>query len=179
VTDTQHRQITETAPVEHGRSVLVWWLAGGLAVALLAVIGLGAWVYIDHHEAATTPSAVAGLASPEVTAMLAARVAAVNGGSATTIATFYAPDAVLEELDQEPPMVTKTSANIGEWLFVYQSAGFRLQQTGTATALGPFVTEPLLWPGGFGGMVTYELNSEGKIVHQWVTGDTIPGIKGP
>jgi hypothetical protein len=75
--------------------------------------------------------------------------------------------------------VTKTSKNIGEWLYVYQSARFRLQRTGTATALGPFVTEPLLWSDRGGGMVTYELDSDGKIVHQWVIGGTIPGSSGP
>jgi hypothetical protein len=179
VTDLQHTNVPDAAPVEQHRSTVNRWLAGGLVVALLAAIALGAWVYNDHHETAATPSALSGLASPEGTAMLAARVAAVNGGSAATIAGFYSPDAVLEELDQEPPVVTKTNANIGEWLFVYQSSGFRLQRTGTATALGPFVAEPLLWSGGGGGMVTYELDSDGKIVHQWVTGGIIPGINGP
>ena len=153
MTDRQHETVPDTVSVEHDPTPLTRWLAGVLAVAMLALVGLGGWFVHDHDRAATA-DAVPGLASPAVTAMLAARVAAVNGGTAADIASFYATDAVLEERDQNPAVVTKTSNNIGEWLYVYQSAGFRLQRTGTATALGPYVTEPLLWSDGGGGMVT-------------------------
>jgi len=79
VTDLRHAMVPETAPVEHHRSTLNWWLAGGLVVALLAVIGLGGWVYYDHHQTTT------GL-----TATQAAAVAAVNANVAAHNADDYA-----------------------------------------------------------------------------------------
>jgi len=68
VTDVQHQSIPQTAPVEHHRSALVWWLAGGLAVSLLAVIGLGAWVYADHRGSSEQQAAMTA-----VTAFMDAR----------------------------------------------------------------------------------------------------------
>lgn len=125
---------------------------------------------------ATAPSdAPSGLAPQSVTVMLADRVAAVNSGDADSIAKYYTPDAVLEELDQSPPVVTRTARLIATHLVAYQQLGFRLEQTGGAiTALGPFVTEPLTWSGGAGGLVTYQLAGDGRISHQWVIGADIP-----
>ena len=83
MTDIQHRQIPDTAAVEHRRSALVWWLAGGLAVALLAVIGLGAWVYSDHHQTASQENAVAAVT---------AYIDALNGNDMTAVKAAQTSD---------------------------------------------------------------------------------------
>jgi hypothetical protein len=91
VTDLQHETLPETVPAEHHRSALVWWLAGGLAVALLAVIGLGAWVYYDHNQTTTT-----GLTSTQAAAVAAvdAHMAAMNANDPAAIANTATSDVV-------------------------------------------------------------------------------------
>jgi hypothetical protein len=149
--------------------------AFGIALLLLGLLG-GLLI----GRVAFTTAEPAGLAPTAITDMLTARVAAVNGGDPAAIASFYADDAVLTETDQMPPVVTETSIAIGQHMADYQAMGFRLQQTGGAIiSLGPLVTEPLLWSGGVGGLVTYSLNSEGKIARQWVTGASLPEMNGP
>jgi hypothetical protein len=111
--------------------------------------------------------------------MLADRVVAVNEGSVDGIAAFYTDDAVLEEFDQQSPVVTNGGAAIGAHLSAYKSLGFRIEQTGTATQLGPYVAEPLLWSGSYGGMAVYRLAEDGLIAHQWVVGGPLPDSTGP
>ena len=88
-TDVQHEIAPETAPVVHHRSTLNWWLAGGLVVALLAVIGLGAWVYNDHHQTTT------GLTTTQAAAVAAvdASLAAQNANDCTALANSLTSDA--------------------------------------------------------------------------------------
>jgi hypothetical protein len=147
-------------------------VAGLAALVVLLAVALGAFAL--GRSTVPVPATPEGLAPDSVTSMLAARVAAVNAGDVAAIASFYTADAVLEERDQTPAFITKTNVGIANHLRDYQMLGFRLEQTGTATVLGPFVSEPLLWSGPAGGMVTYELDSAGKIVHQWVTGASLP-----
>jgi hypothetical protein len=143
------------------------------AVAIAVVTG----VFLGRATV-PTPSQPTGLASTQVLTMLAGRVAAVNRGDPSAIASYYTDDAVLEELDQQPPVVTTTSKAIAAHLVDYQSIGFRLYQTGGATSvLGPFVTEPLTWSGDAGGLVTYQLAVDGRIAHQWVTGAAMPSTR--
>jgi hypothetical protein len=154
----------------HRARLAVLVVAGlGLALAVGALIG---W----HWSAPGDP---AGLARPAITSMLTARVAAINEGTADDIAAFYAADAILEEHDQDPAVLTSGGAAIGEHLDTYRLLGFRIQQTGVAIELGPFVAEPLLWSGQAGGIAVYRLTDDGLIAHQWVMGAPLPGETGP
>lgn len=153
-----------------------WWVLPAAAVLAAGCFAVGVVV---GRAADAPPPEPPDLASAEVRTMLAARVEAVNAGDEEAVASFYAADAVLEELDQRTPIVTRTSADIATHLRGYQELGFRLEQTGTPTQLGPFVSEPLLWSGGAGGMVVYRLDDQGRIVHQWVTGGAVPRPSSP
>jgi hypothetical protein len=52
VTDLQDEVIEDSVRPKAKPQTVIRWLAGGLAIALLAVIGLAAWVYSDHHQTA-------------------------------------------------------------------------------------------------------------------------------
>jgi ketosteroid isomerase-like protein len=92
VTDLQHEIVPETAPAVHHRSKLNWWLAGGLVVALLAVIGLGAWVYHDHNQTPTTPTLTSTQAAG--VAVVKANIAALNAADYTALANTMTSDVV-------------------------------------------------------------------------------------
>ena len=65
-----------------------------------------------------------GLAPAEVSSILKGRVAAVNGESGESeadIGSFYSRQAVLEELDQRPPVVTRGGDDIASRLFSLRS----------------------------------------------------------
>ena len=111
------------------------------------------------------------VASPEVAEMLRDRVIAVNTLGPDAVASFYAEDAVLEEMDQSPPVVTTGNEAIGNHLQSYVRFGFRLETLGTALQNGRYVTEVLDWSGG-GGVAVYEIDENLKITHQWVLGGT-------
>lgn len=160
--------LSRTAP---RRAWLLVLVVAGLVLALAAGVLIG--------RLSSTPQDPPGLAGPGVTAMLADRVAAVNEGSAQDIAEFYSDDAILEEFDQQAPVITAGGSAIGSHLSAYALMGLRLQQTGTATQLSSFVAEPLLWSDGYGGIVVYRLAEDGLIAHQWVVGGPIPGSTGP
>jgi ketosteroid isomerase-like protein len=161
VTDLQHDVVPETAPVEHHRSALVWWLAGGLAVALLAVIGLGAWVYTDHHQTTSQQNAVAAVTAftdainaHDVTAVTAAQTAdatwvSIAGGQ--VVDGPYLSDA----------LVTQEK----DWM----SSGLNLATLGTplvsndtqvvVATHATFSSEPAA---GGGGSITYTLRDDGS-----------------
>lgn len=151
------------------------WLLVLVIAGLLLALATG--VLIGRQS--STPQDPPGLAGPGITTMLADRVAAINGGTVEDIARFYTADAVLEEHDQQPPVITTGGTAIGEHLNSYRQLGFQIQQTGTTTELGPFVAEPLLWSGGAGGIVVYQIADDGRIAHQWVIGATLPDVTGP
>jgi ketosteroid isomerase-like protein len=88
VTDLQHEFVPETAPVEHHRSTLNRWLAGGLVVALLAAIGLGAWVFYDHNHTDLTSTQTAAVA------VVNANLAAHNADDWTALTNTMTSDAV-------------------------------------------------------------------------------------
>lgn len=161
MTDLQHDMVPETAPVEHHRSALVWWLAGGLAVALLAVIGLGAWVYTDHHQTTSQQNAVAAVTAftdainaHDITAVTAAQTAdaawvSIAGGQ--VVDGPYLSDAlVTQERD---------------WM----SSGLDLATLGTplvsndtqvvVATHATFSSEP---GAGGGGSITYTLRDDGS-----------------
>jgi ketosteroid isomerase-like protein len=146
------------------------WL---LAVVTLsaAVVGLGAWVIIDRT---TSASSTRGLASPDVVSMLRGRVAALNSGDAKRIAAFYTRDAVLEERDVTPAVVTQGSDQIAERIAgIVRVFGMRLEQTGPVIRLGGTVAEATRASAGgaFGDdgfVIAYQLDASGLIAHQWV-----------
>jgi hypothetical protein len=174
VTDLQHEIVPDHAPREHHpQSTLTWWLAGSLVLALLAVVGLGAWVYSDHHQATAAPVTATGVAPPAIAAVLASRVAAVNSGDKQTLTKIYGPTAVVEERDQNPAVIYSGNERIATILNGYHMMGFSLHETGVAVKQGQFVAEPLEWSSG-GGIAVYEFNDQGVIIHQWVIGESVP-----
>jgi len=161
VTDLQHRQSPDTVPVEHRRSALVWWLTGGLAVALLAVIGLGAWVYSDHHQTVNQQNAVAAVT---------AYINAVNANDMTAVKAAQTSDsswlsvangAVVDGPYQAEALVTQET----DWL----SSGLNLATIGTPLVSSDsqvvvqthatFTTDPSM---GGSGAATYTLRDEGS-----------------
>jgi hypothetical protein len=164
----EHLTETGTQPPRGHRNVTIAGVAGALAIGLLGGALLG-----RATARQPDPVAVPGLASASTVAMLTARVDAINDADAARIASFYSADAVLEEFDPSPPVVTRTATAIGEHLASYAALGFRIGQTGTATQLPPYVAEPLLWTGNSGGIVVYQLDAAGKIAHQWVPGGPV------
>lgn len=170
MTDLQHETVRETTPAEQHRSALTWWLAGALVVALAAVVGLGAWTWYDHSQTSTSPPAASGLATDAVTTLLASRVAAVNNGDKQALMNVYASDAVVEERDQNPPVIYSGNEQIATILTGYHSMGWSLHQTGVAIHQGRYVSEPLEWSGG-SGIAVYEIDDQGLIAHQWVIGE--------
>lgn len=145
------------------------WQPAVLAVAVAAVLlALGFAIGRVTAPESEEPKAVA---SSEVTGMLRDRVIAVNTMGPDAIASFYADDAVLEEMDQSPPVVTTGNEAIGSHLQHYVDMGFRLETLGVALQNGKYVTEVLDWSGG-GGVAVYEIDENRKITHQWVLGGT-------
>lgn len=140
--------------------VLVVALAIGLAVGL--AIGRGT---VD------TPEAAPGLAGDDVLTMLEDRVETLNNGTAEDLAAFYSEDAVLEELDVQPAIVTRGAEQIAAHLMGYRDLGWSLTSGTTAIRLGRYVAEGMTWSGG-AGMVVYELDDNGKIAHAWALGGT-------
>lgn len=64
------------------------WLAGGLVVALLAVIGLGAWIFYDRNHSGLTTAQTAAVAAVN------ANLAAHNADDWAGIANTMTPDVV-------------------------------------------------------------------------------------
>ena len=136
----------------------------GLATALVA---LGTWTVVDR----TGSSSTVGLASPEVVAMLRDRVAALNSGNDEAIAAFYSANAVLEERDVTPAVVTRGRKQIGERIGgIVRVFGMQLVPTGPVIQLDGTVAEATSVPGypdeGF--VLVYQLDPHGAIAHQWV-----------
>lgn len=88
---------------------------------LLAAVGVGILIGRATVEEPAVPPQPFGLASANVQAILAGRMAALNKGDAHALAAFYAPDAILEERDQYPAVITKGSKKIASHLRVLQS----------------------------------------------------------
>lgn len=141
----------------------------GVLVAVLALLlGLAGGFFVGR--ATSAPDEPAGLASESVAAFLVDRVAALNSGDAAALAAFYTQDAVLEERDQDPPVITEGAEAIADHLVGYQSMGFRVATESVAVQYGQYASEELSWSGGAGGSVAYRFDDTGKIAHQWVLG---------
>lgn len=154
-------------PPTHGRR----WHVRPLTIAVIAVaaslVALGTWVIVDRNGSSTTP----GLASAEVVAMLGDRLAALNSGDPEAISAFYTRDAVLEERDVTPAIVTRGSDRIGERIgSIVRMFGMQLAPASPVIRLGGTVAEATSVPGypDQGYILVYQLDPQGKIAHQWV-----------
>jgi hypothetical protein len=155
------------------------WLVAVVALAA-ALVGLSTWVIVDRTtNASTAPvtSPTLGLASPEVTTMLENRIAAWDSGDGKAVAAFYSKNAVMEERDVTPAVVTTGRTQIGTRLQWIIDLGLRMKPVGTPVQVGRFVGEPVRFYAVGGGAVgegvlVFELDKyTGKIAHQWVTGE--------
>ena len=140
---------------------------GLIAVIALgaALVALGTWVVIDQ----TRSSSAQGLASADVAAMLKDRHTALNRGDAHAIARFYAPNAVLEERDVTPAIVTRGREDIGQHIAALSQLGLRLESASPVIKLGDTVAEATNVPGSsMAFILVYKLDANGKIANQWV-----------
>ena len=157
--------VTHAGSAHGRRPSLNPWLVAVIALAA-ALLALGAWVVVDQTKSPSTE----GLASPNVVAMLRDRVAAVNSGDAKAISSFYTRNAVLEERDVTPPIVTKGGKEIGERISGLAAIGLKLESASPVIRLDGTVAEATSMPGypdeGF--ILVYKLAANSKIAHQWV-----------
>lgn len=143
----------------------------GALVVVLVVLSLAVGVVLGRVTAPRPePVQSPGLAAAEVSERLAARIEAVNAGDAEAVASFYTPDAVLEERDVDPPFVTVGAEQIGERLEGLAEFGFTLTGRSAVVQVGPYAAEAASWAGGGRGVLVYRLDGDGLIVHQWVIG---------
>ena len=159
MTDLQHHVVPEAAPVEHHRSALVWWLAGGLALALLAVIGLGAWVYTDHHQSTAQRDAVAAVTAytDAVNAHDMAAVKAAQTIDATWVSV--AGGAVVDGPYAGQALVDQETSWISEGLTL-ETLGTPLVSSDQQVVVPTHATFSDPTAGG-GGAVTYTLEDQG------------------
>ena len=139
------------------------WLVAVIAL-LVALVTVGAWALVDRQ--AGTPE---GLASADVATMLDGRMVAANGGDWKAFAGYYAKDAVLEERDAVPAVVTRGREEIVARVRGLHFLGLRLVSESAPIQVGPFVAQAADWVGAHG-ILVYELDANGKIAHQWVMG---------
>ena len=103
--------------------------------------------------------------------MLGDRISTLDAEGGLAAATFYSENAVLEEHDQEPTVVTTESAHIGPHLNDYWNMGLRLKSESIPIQVGRLAAEALSAPGGqVVWIAVYELDADGKVMHQWVVG---------
>lgn len=139
----------------------------GLAAALVA---LGTWVLVRDSGTA----APEGAASPEVAAMLADRMVALNSGSDQAIQRFYSRDAVVEEHDVDPVFISRGQDEIGARLGgipkVWKLMGVRARSESDVIQFGRYAAEAASIGPDWDGILVYEFDANGKIAHQWVIG---------
>jgi hypothetical protein len=157
--------VTHAPPTHVHRPHVNPWLVAVIALAA-ALVALGAWVIVDQTRTSTTE----GVAPSEVQTMLDDQLVAFNSGDAAALASFYAANAVLEERNLDPAIVTRGSEQIGERIaFFVNTAGMRIESAGPAVVLGDTVARAERFPGEtVGYMVVFKLDANGKIAHQWV-----------
>lgn len=126
--------------------------------------------------ASASSSTQARPASAEVVALLEGRMAAMNRGDGMAAAEYYALNAIMEETDLTPHLVTRGRAAIGERLQgLVGDAGLRLKAAGTPIQFDRYVAEPVIFdqdggPGYGAGMLVFEIDSDGLIAYQWMIG---------
>lgn len=156
--------VTHTGQAHAHRPQVNAWLAAVIALAA-ALIALGTWVIVDQTRSSSTQ----GLASPETVTVLNDRIAAVNSGDAQAISAFYTRDAVLEERDVTPEVITRGSEQIGGRIRGLTQLGLRLKSESPVIRFGNTVAEAASMPGsGTEGFILVYALEGNKIAHQWV-----------
>lgn len=144
------------------------WLVAVVVLAV-AVVALGGWILLESD-----PAPPKGLASGEVTSMLAQRIAAFNSDGTRDMSRFYATNAILEEHDVSPSVVTRGRTAIGERLEgfsrLWDTYGVQIASESEAIRFGPYVAEAASIGEDWDGILVYKLDENGKIAHQWVIG---------
>jgi hypothetical protein len=164
-------------PVSHEhRSHMNPWL---LAVIILsaALVALGAWVLVDREQATTTTAQTVSrvLSFRDVKTTLNGRRAAMNAADLGALATFYASNAVLDDLNGGSNTVG--SWNIADYVYAVREQGYLLRANGEPILLGDrYVVEPVTLYAkgkpvstGTTGANVFEFDGNGKIVHEWMT----------
>jgi hypothetical protein len=135
-------------------------------VLILGALGMGLLVGCGSDQ----------MPSDEVMSVLEGRIAALNEGDGKAAAAFYAVNATMEELDQDPPLVTNGRNAIGDRLEELVDVwGLRMRVEGSAIQFDRYVTEPVSFYAADGsgtgaGMLVFEVNKDSEITHQWVIG---------
>jgi hypothetical protein len=159
-------------PVTHvGRPHLNPWLVVAVVLAAL-VVGLGVWVIVDQ----TWSSSVDRQASPEVVAMLGARLAALNRADAEAIASFFTADATLNDVMSGSPElpfpVVTGNKDIGQAIATgITTSGLQLESVPPIAQYGQTVVEAVKAVGSESPMdwlLVYRLAANGKIAYEWV-----------
>ncbi|MGE5690618.1 MAG: hypothetical protein ACM33B_08675, partial [Pseudomonadota bacterium] len=144
------------------------WLVAVVVLAA-AVVALVGWILLDSD-----PAPPKGLASDAISSMLAQRIAAFNSDGRQDMSRFYAPNAILEEHDVSPSVVTRGSTAIGERLEgisrLWNTYGVQIASQSDAIRFGPYVAEASSIGEGWDGILVYRLDENRKIEHQWVIG---------
>ena len=144
------------------------WLVVVVALAA-ALVALSAWVLLDRQT-----NAPEGLASPEVSAMLADRIVALNSGNAPAISSFYSQDAIVEERDIDPAFISRGRKDIGARLSglpkLWKLMGIQASSESDVIQFGRYAAEAASIGKNWNGILVYKFDENGKIVHQWVIG---------
>lgn len=133
--DIQHSaqpaQRADTTTQAHERSSLVWWLAGALVVAVLALAGLGLWAYLDHKSSADQQAAMTA-----VTAFMAAKNASdPDAVQAATTSDVIDTGLVNGAINEGPMSGTAFTRRFTRTL----GPGFHMTRVGPATMAGDHV----------------------------------------
>jgi ketosteroid isomerase-like protein len=143
------------------RRVSVW-----LAVALL-VVGLGCGLLLGRVTKSNPPPA-SDLARPSVSTMIKQQIDAINSGDAARIAPFYAENATLTDIGNPGAAPIKGAAEIAKAMAGnVKLFGPFLHQPETVVQAETFVAYAGSWGDVTGGVVVFELDSDGKILNQW------------
>jgi len=146
------------------------WMIATIVLAA-ALVASGIWVVVDHQSRQSL-----GVAPEEVTDVLEGRIAAMNKPDGEAAAKYYALNAVMMELDLDPPGISDGRQQIAERLQgLCGDAGLRLKSVGASIMHDRYVAEPVTFsqeggPGFGEGMLVFEMNDGGEIQNQWVIG---------
>ena len=181
MTQTVQSPAQSPSPPSSERSRLTYWLAGGLALSLVAVVVLAA-LFATRGEPSRSGTSAPNYAaaSASVVALLDKRIAAFNAGDSQTAAATYTENGIMEEF--EPPWpagkalyTTVGRTNIENRLRELYGMGLRIDAVGKPIQMGVLVAEPTKFrnvadPTGYGeGMLVFQIMN-GLIAHQWMIG---------
>jgi hypothetical protein len=137
-----------------------------LPVTLL-VVGLGLGVLVGRATE-SNPDQASDLARPEVSAMIDDQIEASNSGDPARISEFYAENATMTDIGNKYAAPIKGGAEIAKAMQGnIELLGPFLNKPETLVQANTFVAYAGAWGDVAGGVVVYELDSNGKILNQW------------